>query len=390
MGLRGLAFPCSLAQLGAIFIMALIRAAIRRRLGEPMEHCNAFQWYEIDFLATRIVSNKGPRSSYWVSRGDEKEADPKELFKWTIATPDRDPDNSRHFVRLAEVRDCSSTVNGWRSESSTSSEGIFEDISPDAVSTEDVSPEDVPTEDVPTDNISTEDDSSDDPDAGTSVLLAPTSQQLLRVRKRLGDLSRWRTRSSSASLALVQSIELFMNEFFTSSRFDRYRGKKFLKSLNWLVEAGFSTESGNHDVIQFVIAASKSKPRFYFDKFEINSGLIDAAMSLWMARIDAKKPQNIDDDDKTNQRSGDWRREKAGDSLIYDFYRILGNNMEDDSLKRDISWWVDDATAELSARDMGGDKSKADIIIGFNGIQQDGEGNGQGILDPCLSANQAY
>ena len=340
-----------------------------------MEHCNAFQWYEIDFLATRIVSNKGPRSSYWVSRGDEKEADPKECFKWSIATPDRDPHNSRHFVRLAIIRDCSSTVNGWRPASSTSSEGLFEDISPEAVS-----PEDVPTEN----------NSSDDPVAGTNVLLTPTSQQLLRVRKRLGDLSRWRTRSSAAALALVQSIELFMNEFFTSSHYVGYRERKVLKSLNWLVEGGLSTESGNHDVIHFVIAAPKSKRGLNSSKFEINSGLIDAAMSFWMAHIDAKKPQNIDDDDKTNQRSGDWRREKAGDSLNYEFYRIIGNNTEDGSLKRDISWWVDDATAELSARDMGEDKSKVDIVIGFNGIEQDSEGNGKGFLDPSLSADQAY
>lgn len=55
MELRGLTYPCSIAQLVAIFLMALIRGFIRRRLGRVPSYCSALARYEIDFLATQIV-----------------------------------------------------------------------------------------------------------------------------------------------------------------------------------------------------------------------------------------------------------------------------------------------------------------------------------------------
>lgn len=55
MGLRVLTYPCSIAQLAAIFIMALIRAIIRRRLGRIPALCVALPRYELDFLATHIT-----------------------------------------------------------------------------------------------------------------------------------------------------------------------------------------------------------------------------------------------------------------------------------------------------------------------------------------------
>lgn len=327
MGLRGLAFPCSIAQLGAIFAMALIRAAIRRRLGKPIEHFRAFQWYEIDFLAARIVFNKGPRSRYWVSQGDDKEMEPKECFAWKVITPDRRLENSHHFVEF-ENDPTTQTTDG------------------------------------PADKTSKE-PSGQSPD---KTFTFPTSQQLLRVRRRLGDLSRWKTRSSPSALALVQSIELVMNEFFPSS-------SRRLESLNWLLRAGDSDITGNQDSIQFRIAPKKKEGRF-----EVDLGLIDAAMSLWMASVDAKKPQNTTEEEEKNKRVTDWRRERTGDSLIYDYYRIIGNNLKDGVLKRDISWWVDNLTAEMSepqpsekSRSSKDEKRKedAEIVIGFNGFERD-------------------
>lgn len=55
MDLRGLSWPCSVSQLGAIFVMALVWALIRRRLGKIPFFCRAPPGHELDFLATRIV-----------------------------------------------------------------------------------------------------------------------------------------------------------------------------------------------------------------------------------------------------------------------------------------------------------------------------------------------
>ncbi|GAB1319546.1 hypothetical protein MFIFM68171_09756 [Madurella fahalii] len=55
MGLRGLPWQCPIAQLLGIFLMALVRALIRRMLGRIPLSCRVFPKYELDFLATRIV-----------------------------------------------------------------------------------------------------------------------------------------------------------------------------------------------------------------------------------------------------------------------------------------------------------------------------------------------
>jgi len=367
MGLRGLAFPCSIAQLGAIFIMALIRATIRRRLGEPMEHWHAFQWYEMDLLATRIVFDDGPGSSYWISRGDREGLDPKGCFNWRIITADSKEDKSRHFVRLAKhpITRISDEV-----------------------------PEDTPQ------------------NADVKTLTSPTSQQLLRVRRRLGNLAPWKTRSLIGAVALAQSIEFVMDEFFPPP--------SDIESMNWLVGAVHltktktsegvtslsaetkdrdnngvkSTKTANgevetQDAVQFKIKRNKA------GKFKVETGLIDAAISLWMARIDAKKPPAIEsgsEEGKSNKEK-DWRRERSGDSLTYDFYRIIGNNFHDDVLKRDVSWWVDNLTAKRSEpqpKDKGksgtGEKGKGDakIVIGFNGVESPITQDGKYCLKLCI------
>ncbi|KAF4999887.1 hypothetical protein FGRMN_2125 [Fusarium graminum] len=54
-GLRGLPWPVAVAHLGAIIVMAVIRALIRRRLGENTHHCIVPSGYELDFLAIQLV-----------------------------------------------------------------------------------------------------------------------------------------------------------------------------------------------------------------------------------------------------------------------------------------------------------------------------------------------
>lgn len=314
-----------------------------------MEHCHAFQWYEIDSLAMRIVFGKENRSSYWVSRNDRDGSDPKGCFNWRIITADSKEEKSRHFVRLAK-----------------------HPITRNSEETPEVIPR----------------------DTDVTMLKSPTSQQLLRVRRRLGNLAPWKTRSLIGAVALVQSIELVMDEFFPPS--------SNIKSMNWLVGAvhstktkrsegvtSLSTENETHDAVQFKITRNKA------GKFEVEIGLIDAAISLWMARIDAKKPTAIESgsEEGKGNKEKDWRRERSGDSLTYDFYRIIGNNFQDDALKRDISWWVDNLTAERSepqpkdkSKSGKGEKGKGDaeIVIGFNGVEASTTQDGKSPLELCI------
>jgi hypothetical protein len=60
-GLRGLPWPCAVAQLGAIIAMAIIRALVRRGLGDDPDYCSAPFRYELDLLATQLVNSSSPR-----------------------------------------------------------------------------------------------------------------------------------------------------------------------------------------------------------------------------------------------------------------------------------------------------------------------------------------
>ncbi|KAM0471352.1 hypothetical protein ACHAP7_009126 [Fusarium lateritium] len=339
MGLRGLAFPCSIAQLGSICIMALLRAGIRRRLGRPIEHSIAFQWYEIDFLAAQIVLYGQLRTFDGKSLDIKRIPDPKDYFSWEINTPDPQSDGDRLLVPLEpktateqELVTRISSVANPRSEQSgnITADGSIKDI--------------------------------------------PTSQQLLRVRKRLADLTEWKTRSSASAVALVRSIQFVMDTFFPEPK-DRS------EPLIWTLHASFPKLSGRQDSIKFSI--SRKKPS---NAWDLDTGLIDAAMSLWMARIDAKwsntanRAADQDDRQDTSENrkqhasssTNDWRFGKDEDTLRYRFYRIIGDNLEDGVLKRDVSWWADSLDTKESEPGQGMAEDD-ELIIGFNGIEKEGE-----------------
>lgn len=314
MGLRGLAFPSSIAQLGSIFIMALVRAGIRRRLGRPIKHCIAFQWYEIDFLAAQIALYPDVRNFDGRSLDIDKRPKPEDYFGWKINT--RHPQNNDRFLV------CQLPGNI--------------------------------TESVP-------------------IKLTPTSQQLLRIRKRLADLTKWKTRSSASAIALVRSIQLVMNTLFRKPR-DKS------DSVTWILQATFPQASERQDSIKFSIAPNTN------GMWDVDAGLIDAAMSLWMAGIDADRsyttnrakdqcesqltPQNHEQ--STDPLTTDWRFSKDDDNLRYRFYRIIGDNLKDGVLKRDIFWWADSVNVVESERRQ--DMAKDDeLVIGFNGIEPNGE-----------------
>lgn len=390
MGLRGLAFPCSIAQLGAIFIMALIRAGIRRRLGKVPAHCPALEGYELDFLATQLVFYPEVRTSHRHKKGEEDyggDMSPSDFCRWEITTPNSsEPD--AFFVQ--------STISQQDSKNGATTPGLEHQ------------------------------ESSVPPKKGPSFETA-SSQQLLRVRERLGDLCHFTSKSSESALSLSRSIEHFLNSFLPLSK-KMKEGQNSLSHINWLIEATKLTPTG---VSEYPDRVKISVIRNSDGKWEVDIATIDAALSLWMASIEAKKAEkakNAEEADKAKQakdakttqqrrdaqpglrkhgsvtdplgNSGDsspnWRRTKVGDDLRRSFGRIIGDNFNDEVLKRDISWWVDSIIAEQSdpvaeddnnssdgdsddGSDDGSDAegngrlwsrartSDVDLVIGFNG-----------------------
>ncbi|KAF5706856.1 hypothetical protein FGLOB1_7208 [Fusarium globosum] len=209
----------------------------------------------------------------------------------------------------------------------------------------------------------------------------PTGQQLLQVRRRISDLSKWRTRSSPSALALVQSIELILN----TSCPDSFNGSS---SFKWLLEAYIEppdSQQWKKEIIKLSVDRTET------GKWKLDDGIVDAALSLWMASIDAPRSETADDfvNQMTDQRKygkakpDAWRRVKAGDDLTYSFKRVLGNNLKDDSLKRDISWWVA-SLVEYEDRNsdrVGYGAKETSVVIGFHGDKGE-EIEGPQVFDP--------
>lgn len=196
------------------------------------------------------------------------------------------------------------------------------------------------------------------------TVVDPSSQQLIRVRERLGDLCEWKSAALDTALSLASSIEVFMNEFFPATpRKDLLsRSEQRIDYLDWSLETRGLTPShhnagpnenygAQNDYVTIPIRRPKDEERW-----EVDIGKLDAVLSLWMATIEAQSeaPRN-DCLNGQSSKSADpsstasnWRRRKAGINLQYRFCRLLGDDFEEGPLKRDIFWWVDELVADQS------------------------------------------
>ncbi|KAF5549707.1 serine threonine phosphatase 6 regulatory ankyrin repeat subunit A [Fusarium napiforme] len=157
-GLRGLPWPCAVAQLGAIIAMAIIRALVRRRLGDDPNYCPAPSRYELDLLATQLVESSRPRPPNQPLKPSQKD------WTWRV-------DTAKHRLQSIYSFRIGNCLNP--SVSSLSKE----------------------------DTTSSQSDQSDE------------AQRIMLVRKRLGDLVRWETEAFKPALALARCIERFLDEF---------------------------------------------------------------------------------------------------------------------------------------------------------------------------------
>lgn len=339
MGLRGLAFPCSIAQMGSIILMALVRAWVRRRLGRRPENRVALAGYELDFLATHITFNPELRNFQWCKKKSQqpfgKQRAPTEFCRWEIITQyPKKPD-----------------IPPRRSEDHANSLS---------------------------------------PGSGSHSYPLPSSQQLLRVRERLGNLCRWKSKSSESAKSLALSIEHFMDIFFPSIQEAKGIDKDELRSLTWYVDTMRLSDQGVRLEKDNIRIRLERDPK---GKWKAELGVLDAAMSLWMAAIEAKKlDQEQAENKKPSDDSSAWRRTQYGDDLTCEFGRIVGENSKGGVLKRDLTWWISDMIAnqcdpkgqDRSASRGTGDKGSTirskghwsdglDLVIGFRDESGDGQ-----------------
>lgn len=93
-----------------------------------------------------------------------------------------------------------------------------------------------------------------------------------------------------------------------------------------------------------------------------------------------EKQDQAADASESSQGSSNWRYKKSGINLRYKFCRIIGDAYDDDVLKRDLSWWIDELIADQSDDCQEPEseepswlhsnaRTDMDLIIGFNSSQ---------------------
>jgi len=321
-GLRGLPWPCSISQLGGIFIMALVRALVRRRMGRVPPSCQALPDHELDFLSTKIVFDESFREcdDTLASKGSGLNDDPSKVCSWRIMTAKLDGDKRFPLPSLKPE--------------------------------EKIRPPEGPSL----------------TEAPSTLMAENPNQHLVLVRERLGNLCKWTNSASEPATALGQAIERFMKEFLPrTSTLDH--GNDSIDSFSWVVETRKSAETGSLETGHISLSVRRSKDEKV--GWLVNIGELEAVLSLWISGIEAEVADKSEPTLKYNSGSevSDWRRSKLGVRSKLEFCRIIGENFEDGILKRDISWWVGGATEEANKPENRGGK-KARLVIGFSGPPQ--------------------
>lgn len=242
MGLRSLTYPCSIAQILAIIVMTLLRANIRRRLGREPCHTQPPAEYELDYLATLITFYPNLRGFSGSGGGqDGKDLSPDDVFRCGVKLP-------------SSIKVASST----KAASPSPHPSLAATASAIDITTVEVK------------------------DTSPTFRQAASSEQLVRVRKRLGDLCRWTSKVSEPALALSKSIEAFMDTFVPDGIFKDKQ--KVPDRFSWVLTVTESTGAKDSNSQGQKIAVLLKRED---EKWGIDHGMVEAMLSLWMAKVDA-------------------------------------------------------------------------------------------------------
>ncbi|KAI6770710.1 hypothetical protein HG531_009565 [Fusarium graminearum] len=342
-GLRGLPWPCAVSQLGAMILMAIIRALIRRRLTKSLIHYPVLQKHELDYLAIRLVETEGDvfKDHPANDKTSRKPWAPRAAIKSILKKLSGDENDHKHQLS-AEILvwkvDTKSIVT-FGSKKGSSAKSMDKPIFMQSHNTDNTDAKLVPNP--------TESPGSDPDDKGQSAIF---------VRKRLGDLCKWPDSTSKPALALTLSIEKFMTDFFPDglstdspkqlackipfSRSPSSNTNKSLSSSN----QNTPSRSSHQTPVSWINLDIAQEPEGKV--WTVDSGQVQAILSLWMAHWTARRVDHLEAESKHGEKqvSTDWRR--AGDGSHVEYCRRLGENRHG-VLKRDISWWVNNAVEGL-------------------------------------------
>ncbi|KAI5851794.1 hypothetical protein BZA05DRAFT_473941 [Tricharina praecox] len=355
-GLRGMNWSASIAQLLAVSLMTAWRAWLRRiltatpipkqvlpkhemdwlalwvsrKLGDDTDTGGAIAWpkteEEIDEEAEELKQRqqrdlaqerRGPRSAAVVARSSDShvEAPPVERLIWKIVT------NTQNMACRGE-HNMQQRITRVRGASGSS---IVEHSTSEG---NDVGGSDIAEGQ---DSIVPAINSEEKREQLGSPNNHKDAQQALRVRQRLGQLTRWEGPATQMSVAMARSIAVVLDTLFSGEDVNE------TESFYWFLNVQL------HD--RDVKKIERIKFRAYKnpgENWKADATEIEAALSLWLFHI--REIQAISRHDRTEEedalkgsgKENDWLQKDV--ELSQKVVRLLG--LDTASLQRDIGRWV--------------------------------------------------
>ncbi|KAF4857780.1 Ankyrin repeat, PH and SEC7 domain containing protein secG [Colletotrichum siamense] len=355
-GLRGLHWSASIAQLGAVFLMVCLKAWVRRGLATPPNAISLTPGYELDWFAKTL--GKVDQAPWNVERGRG-------------ASRFWDPGNlARKFDR--KTRTSTLTQNGaddvpesfrkdfgsqWRIASNGSGHlGLWIRGDPPYDAQHDVHEDEQEDEQANgQDDEQEQEQSQNFPEAPTplswnssaqvssnSLFLVDAAvsdaQKVLDIRKDLGHLAKWRGPASSEAVSLARAIEITMNTLVGSSPLNSSANlppatSHFSETFYWSLDACYDTLD-DHPINFQIQRQPDGKWKAYANEYE-------AALSLWLSSVENEKGKAVRTSEIKTEHStnkDDDARLRMEESKGELGLRLLG--LHTTALRRDLRWWV--------------------------------------------------
>jgi hypothetical protein len=275
-GFRLSNWSSTIAQLVAVFLMTILRAVVRRGLTKGPANKKLPENYEMDWLALEIAD----KPDFLRKFGGSKDQTP------SVPTEDQDPSartDPTWYITIPHPGSNLGSNLALRSKRNLTKP----------------------------------------PEKG---------QRAMKIRQRLGQLTRWAGPASKEAITVANAIEVVMKRLpFSESQ------EKFIWSLN--VNVGEREPSKIELTVEKDTGNTNPKSRGW----KADAMEIEAALSLWSYHF-----RNQYDGSKIPQPKSEWHDwlRPAGSMLARPCRRVLGQYSG--ALHRDLAWWIGDGVAQES------------------------------------------
>lgn len=371
-GFRGISWACSIAQLVAIMIMTILRAAVRRGMLDSPATEKITPEYEMDWLSLKLgfddgyltcLSDKRPKSP--CPRCGTESSDPShklmpyptcEVPFWKLCNELGSPSRAEWIESLENPDDGKSgttRVTVWESSvDSTKRPRPGYPLSR------------VPSGSAPKSRdqlkVKEREDAAKEQEKNDSLQV----HAVVNIRKRLGYLTKWDAPPSEYAICIANAIGKVMNCFDWGKR----------TTLTWSMDVQITGDKSKRKQPGKLRLVANNKGTEKEAKWRTPEKDIEAVLSLWMYHFKDQNQWDIED-------IGTASTFETFDPVRTPFRRVLGP--DSDVLKADLAWWAGEGVVE-GLETFKWEKSDKPLSLGY-GYQKDRKARDAGTPPTCCA-----